>query len=67
MTDVFAIFLYTGTFINGVKLAFITFRDNTFNIDNIEDSQIVYTIIGGLVIAWIAFYDITNKYKKLNA
>jgi hypothetical protein len=62
--QIVAVFLYTASFISGLKLSIDTFHNN-MNVQNFEDSTFAYTILGGFAVAWIAMWEVIKRFKDL--
>lgn len=70
--DVIAVVICTGSLISGVRLIINTIMkaiadDDSVRIPaNLEDTDFLYTIFGGIAVAWLATFELHKKFKELN-
>jgi len=63
--DIFSVFFYTGTMINGIRLVLYTLTENAASLARLEEADSLYIFIGGFAMGWIAFWELEKKYKEL--
>jgi hypothetical protein len=67
LTDVFTVIIATASLISGLKLMIITFyKAYVIKTDaEIEGTDLFYTIIGGLAVAWMSIAELVKRFKEL--
>lgn len=65
LVNVFTTFLSAASILGGVKLMYVTIVSKLINNPiNLEDSEVVYTVIGGFAVSWMATWEVIKKFKE---
>jgi len=65
LVSVFTAFLSAASVLGGIKLMYVTIQTKLIgNPINLEDSETVYTVIGGFAVAWMATWEVIKKFKE---
>jgi hypothetical protein len=67
LSDLFVVMLASASIINGFKLSLVTIvKSQAIRLVILfEDSEVPYTIMGGIAVVWIAAWELANKFKSL--
>jgi ABC-type Mn2+/Zn2+ transport system permease subunit len=65
LVNVFTTFMSAASILSGMKLMYITIQTKLIgNPINLEDSETVYTVIGGFAVSWMATWEVIKKFKE---
>ncbi|SEW44777.1 hypothetical protein SAMN05428988_5856 [Chitinophaga sp. YR573] len=65
LVNVVTTFLSAASILGGIKLMYVTIMSKLINNPiNLEDSELVYTVIGGFAVSWMATWEVIKKFKE---